>query len=772
MAKSNKEKIAFDVETSRVLQILSSEIYDSPKAFLRENVQNAYDAILMRCTEEELHIAECKIDISIKSNQIIIRDDGIGMTEDVLKNNYWKAGASGKKSTLAQRSGVIGTFGIGAMANFGVCTKLRVETRCIQSKNTLVSSAIRKELKIAQECITLERIAEKRGPGTTVIATLDSTKLINEVNAREYLKQYVSFLPVPIQVNGHLISQKSFESTLSNRARGFEKIASVDVSQGGFTGNLCVSLNKQNLVLIHFTDIKLNGNSTPGEAFFVQGGGAIYGFRNWFGLAPVPTSGHYGFNGFINLDILQPTAGREALSRESVQYVNSLLKILEDEVSQIIANTSAADTNQQFQQYILINDRLELAKGIKISVRPVKDTDMITLGSIESYEPSKRKYYYLGRDNAILNRFASERSNLFHVSRENPRRKIQIQYLSKIIDLKQVPDKIIVNEIPKTELNFEEAAFLIWLRGILMDDYLMPDVNVTFAEISHGVFSHVGRAGKTLQISIAREAPSVKIVLEFYTTARDVFDGFMKDFVREHIYPHIRDYIPSSTKQGRDALYKQIKKNRELFRIKENEYGKIEPLLTDYIAGKINISDVIKASRRRVSAQHQYVTQDQVGSLEEALPHIIQPIKDVTPAPNELEVVPPIVRDSLESDMKVLIASTDQQELNNFRMFLAVSDRMARLEGEFLRWPHTTKLIWGTHRIIYIFTDATGSMSLYYDIELELPLEMAKTGGAMLPTTTIFMKNRIFIPVPKDLESAFLITDGDKEFHVRFDTMP
>ena len=39
MMETTKERIAFDVETSRVLQILSSEIYDSPRAFLRENVQ-------------------------------------------------------------------------------------------------------------------------------------------------------------------------------------------------------------------------------------------------------------------------------------------------------------------------------------------------------------------------------------------------------------------------------------------------------------------------------------------------------------------------------------------------------------------------------------------------------------------------------------------------------------------------------------------------------------------------------------------------------------
>ena len=63
MSEPAKEHIAFDVETERVLQILSSEIYDSPKAFLRENVQNAYDAILMRCTAKNLPIHERKIEI-------------------------------------------------------------------------------------------------------------------------------------------------------------------------------------------------------------------------------------------------------------------------------------------------------------------------------------------------------------------------------------------------------------------------------------------------------------------------------------------------------------------------------------------------------------------------------------------------------------------------------------------------------------------------------------------------------------------------------------
>ena len=146
MTERTRERIAFDVETERILQILSSEIYDSPKAFLRENVQNAYDAILMRCTAQGLPITDRRIQITVADQRLSISDDGIGMTEDVLRRNFWKAGSSGKKSDLAQRSGVIGTFGIGAMANFGVCTDLQVESRSIESNVTLITGGRRAEV--------------------------------------------------------------------------------------------------------------------------------------------------------------------------------------------------------------------------------------------------------------------------------------------------------------------------------------------------------------------------------------------------------------------------------------------------------------------------------------------------------------------------------------------------------------------------------------------------------------------------------------------------
>jgi molecular chaperone HtpG len=769
MSGETRERIAFDVETSRILQILSAEIYDSPKAFLRENVQNAYDAVLMRCTATGLRIEDRRIDVAIEGRRITVRDDGIGMTEDVLRNNFWKAGSSGKKSDLAQRSGVIGTFGIGAMANFGVCASLRVETRHVDSSITLISSVKREDLRIAQDCIDLERVTDSREPGTIVVAELDPSLAIDAELVSGYLKPYVRFVRVPVYVDGELISLQAFEGALGDQATGFARVASRTVKRAEFSGHLETLLNSQGRVLAKLTRVELNGNALSGEVLLLQQGGQTLGFRNLFGLAPIPISGYYNLGGYVNLNILHPTAGREALSRESVQHVANLVSLIEAEISNDIAEVPAADQNQSFQQYILAQGLTTLANKITVQVLP-SGAD-VALGMLTAFEEAKSKLFYAGRDQTVLQRFASEQVNLLHVSQTNPRRNLQLRYLESILRTEQVPEKAIVDRISGTKLSFEEAMFLVRVRGVLLDDYLMPDVDLAFATISHGVAFHVEPRSGSLEVSIARDMPAARLVVECYKTAHDVFDGFVKDFVREHLYGHIREHVPSSTRQGRDALHKRLKENKELFRYEESEFGEVESLLADYLSGKADFDQVLRSSVGRVPTQRQEVSREQVGTVEQEIPDIIGPTTDAPPQ-SEHDASPPILRPDMVTEKKVLTVATEHEKLNRFQMFLALSDRAMRTEGEFLRWPHTTKLIWGTHRIIYIFTDATGGLSLYYDIELKEPLQANTTGGAMFPTTTIITKDRIYVPVPKELEPAFRITAGAKEFYVRFDTIP
>jgi len=143
-------KLSFQIEVRRVLEILSNDIYDSPYALLRENIQNGYDAILMRKQLDGVNTFEPQIIVNIDSKYITIEDNGIGMNLEVVSNNFWKAGSSGKNNEIAQKAGVVGTFGIGAMANFGVCKSIKVITHYALGSDTIETFANRDSLSITE----------------------------------------------------------------------------------------------------------------------------------------------------------------------------------------------------------------------------------------------------------------------------------------------------------------------------------------------------------------------------------------------------------------------------------------------------------------------------------------------------------------------------------------------------------------------------------------------------------------------------------------------
>jgi|SRR6476620_9097949 hypothetical protein len=71
--------------------------------------------------------------------------------------------------------------------------------------------------------------------------------------------------------------------------------------------------------------------------------------------------------------------------------------------------------------------------------------------------------------------------------------------------------------------------FLVRLRGVLLDEHLMPDVDAALAQISHGVaFQVEKKPNRSLELSINRDMPAVKMVVECYRTAKDVFDGLSR----------------------------------------------------------------------------------------------------------------------------------------------------------------------------------------------------------------------------------------------------
>ena len=766
MTQNDADNISFEVETSRILEILTKEIYDSPHALLRENLQNAYDAVLMLSEQTGLSISEQRIDINIDSANITIRDSGIGMTEEVLRKNFWKAGSSGKHTDLAKRAGVIGTFGIGAMANFGVCLTLRVETRAVDTSETLISTAKRDELKIGENCISLEKVSDERKPGTILIAELDPGFSINEGTAYNYLEPYVRHVPVAVFLNDKLISQQPLDGAFEKIGRNSEKVSEQELQAPPFSANVEIHIDSTARILAKVRNVKINNDEVSGELMLVQDGGQLMAYRSSFGLAPAPVSGFYSFGGIANLSFLTPTAGREALGRESIQQVQQIITQIELIATKVISELPDADRNLSFLNHVSSQNLTALAKNVTVEM--LSDDKPIKMAEIKERAGDRLIHYYGGHDQQTLQMHSSTESCLLILARSNPRRVVQERYLSQQLGITSVPDTVSIRKrFTPGELTRSEVSFVVKVASVLASDYLLPEVDVCLAEITHAVQFKIEKTHNKIELLIARSMPAIPTVLQCYDTAYEFFAPFVKDFIRIHIYPLIAPHVPSSTKQGADALFTILQKNRELYRIELDDKSDMEALITDWLEGEKSLSNIIQSRR----PQTQKVTSNQVGVIENELPGIESAPASET-SPNIFDPVPAIMRDQIETPSKMLIVSKKLSQLNNFTLFLSLSDRLFNRERDFFQRPHTTKVMWGGHRITYIFADPTHSISLYYDIELKNPLEQLAPSGEILATTTLYTKKRIFVPVPDQIVFALQVEKDAKEFYVRFDTIP
>lgn len=134
-----KLEINFDYE--KVLNILmGTELYDNVDIFLRELIQNSYDACKYykdkyeKSKDEFSAVYEPKIIINYNSseNTLEIRDNGIGIDEDTFRNYVIKIGQSFYKSKYFAKEECgfqpISNFGIGILSCFMVSDSIEIES--------------------------------------------------------------------------------------------------------------------------------------------------------------------------------------------------------------------------------------------------------------------------------------------------------------------------------------------------------------------------------------------------------------------------------------------------------------------------------------------------------------------------------------------------------------------------------------------------------------------------------------------------------------------
>jgi len=755
------------MDVSRILDLLASQIYDTPYALLRENVQNAYDAILMRQSSTQSNF-EPRITVTISESEVKVEDNGIGMSEDTLAKNFWTAGSSGKNTPEARAAGVVGTFGIGGLANFGICKKLTIVTEMAQGKR-IRSSADRDTLSLEKDCISLESLPPTGEPGTSVLAQLPQGKTINVAEATIYLLDFVRHLQVPVILNGTMVSKKPFEESVPPEPKTWG-VAKLGCGEGQrLSCDVDIRMSESATIWLHLRNIVLSGSPLVGEIVLRQGAGQIMAFRNTFGLARTGVSSNYLFGGVANLNLLQPTAGRDALTTESIQILQTIVSELEQLIGPLIAESPLIDLNTPFLNWIARYGRYELCGNLKARVLP---GDMrVPLKEIAEQSKKIPINAYRGFDEAIMKTLASEGSPLIQIARANPRAQCETQYLSQMGNVSFVTDEPkILTIAPDRSWSIAQAGLALRLALILETDYFIK-TKIQFGTISHNLPFLVKDDGQPITITLSPAHHSLSALLQCYDTDFDAFGAFVKDFIRSEIFPRISHLVPSSTRQGAEAFLRMLQSHREPFEYDLTSMKRLEDVIADFINGKKTFADLV--GRAIVAPQTQVVSTPDVRAASSILPDVLANQRTLAQDTREGEQFVPksaIERYDVVTDAKVLFLEQGD-ELFGYKAWLRLSGRAYREKSEFFKKPHTTEIVWGGQRVMYIFSIDSGSAGFYYDVQLN-ELLTTPTGGKKFETMTLSLKDSVFVPIPELLYNSFVPHEGQKKrFDVRFDIL-
>lgn len=134
--------LKLNVDYNAIVKLLMGEnVYGNKKYGLRELIQNSLDACKvmkeyapqLECYKYDEYVPKIQIILDYGNNQLRIRDNGIGMSEEVLKKYFLNIGKSYYKSNDYMYQGnkynPIGNFGIGFLACFMLSKEVIVETK-------------------------------------------------------------------------------------------------------------------------------------------------------------------------------------------------------------------------------------------------------------------------------------------------------------------------------------------------------------------------------------------------------------------------------------------------------------------------------------------------------------------------------------------------------------------------------------------------------------------------------------------------------------------
>ena len=206
------ERKEFQAESRRLLEMMINSIYTNKEIFLRELISNASDALDKRhylsLTNADQFAEELCIHIERhpESSQLVIEDNGVGMTAQELEENLGTIAKSGSAEFMKQLEkntdtlDIIGQFGVGFYSAFMVAKKITVESKPADGSQAHIWEST------GQDGYTIDT-CDKETVGTRITLELKEdtedekySEYLDEYTIRDLVHKYSNYVKYPIRM--------------------------------------------------------------------------------------------------------------------------------------------------------------------------------------------------------------------------------------------------------------------------------------------------------------------------------------------------------------------------------------------------------------------------------------------------------------------------------------------------------------------------------------------------------------------------------------------
>ena len=721
------------IEFPSVLRAISKEIYETPHAFIRENVQNAIDAVRMQALRDGNDPSDevYWIKVVVDGKSVTVQDNGIGMSREELQQYFWTIGSSGKRGEDAQKAGCVGMFGIGGFANFGVCETVEVTSQDSASGAGTVTRLSATEIREAGASIPLVAVgdsSEAAPRGTVVVGTLKSNPDAEQL--KTYLKDFVQFVPIAITFDGTKISQQSFRAgeQTDNLAAVVDAGTEWATEELKLVGRLWA--DRGHTMVATIEKLVKQGDSVPLQGRIRFENGTIDVLKRGFKLCATTVPSTIGISGRLDCDLFVPTAGRDSLDAPTTSLLCQLASILEDVAVEAVL-ASSDRIAQHTRIFRFITHRGWLRKMNKVPVCLADGTE-ITLGEIEkrANEGGVGVFFGTTQKHALNQVMQAQGHLVVRLSGDRFRRAAEQGYLERYCKAKPF-EGIIDCAVMYEDLTRFERIFLSEIEQNIAKSYELKNVKIIPGSLTEDIPTFVKERSRSQPIEIFVDTRHREVTKLEGLGLTPLFYSLTAVFCRVYIGPALKKWSPRFFGDG--AL------NLELFSRRRSEI---------WILVKDDIGVIRKGGQRQV------VTREDVAVIN---------VKGQAGQEQEGEI----------QGHRLLQIVDEDRETEVGGYYVRLPDWAFAAYGDLVGACDSHGVVWVGNKIVFVASDGV-SAQFQYQIQLDEIVatqweDGVRTEGVVeLDRGLQELFGSVYFPIPHMLE-RFLVPKGDEEIRLNLD---